>query len=50
VASVVVDCESGAMRLGLAGALAAHLGAEHLPVGEVSAEALTSAAAGITAA
>lgn len=44
VASVVVDCESGAMRLGLAGALAAHLGAEHLPVGEVSAEALADVA------
>ncbi|WP_068113293.1 VWA domain-containing protein [Nocardioides dokdonensis] len=40
VASVVVDCESGAMRLGLAGVLATRLGAEHLPVGEVSAEAL----------
>ncbi|WGX99059.1 VWA domain-containing protein [Nocardioides sp. L-11A] len=40
VASVVVDCESGPMRMGLAGALAEHLGAEHVPIGEVSAEAL----------
>ncbi|WP_436700429.1 VWA domain-containing protein [Nocardioides sp. BYT-33-1] len=40
VASVVVDCESGPMRMGLAGTLAEHLGAEHLPIGEVSAEAL----------
>lgn len=29
-AAVVVDCESGAIRLGLAGALASTLGAEHL--------------------
>ncbi|WP_408895863.1 VWA domain-containing protein [Nocardioides sp. R1-1] len=40
VSSVVVDCESGPLRLGLAATLAEHLGAEHLPVGEVSAEAL----------
>ena len=40
VASVVVDCETGPMRLGLAAVLAEHLGAEHLPLGEVSAEAL----------
>ncbi|MBM0123768.1 VWA domain-containing protein [Pimelobacter simplex] len=40
VASVVVDCESGPMRMGLAVALAEHLGADHVPVGEVSAEAL----------
>ncbi|MEN8708204.1 MAG: magnesium chelatase subunit D family protein [Nocardioides marinisabuli] len=44
LSSVVVDCESGAMRLGLAGVLAGHLGAEHLPVGEVSAEALADVA------
>ncbi|WGY04062.1 VWA domain-containing protein [Nocardioides sp. QY071] len=40
VASVVVDCESGPMRMGLAATLAEHLGAEHVPIGEVSAEAL----------
>ncbi|MCR1783351.1 VWA domain-containing protein [Nocardioides carbamazepini] len=40
VTSVVVDCESGPMRMGLASILAEHLGAEHLPIGDVSAEAL----------
>ncbi|XBB69558.1 VWA domain-containing protein [Nocardioides sp. WV_118_6] len=44
VTSVVVDCESGPMRMGLAVTLAEHLGAEHVPVGEVSAEALVDAA------
>ena len=42
VASVVVDCETGRMRMGLAVRLAERLGAEHVPVGEVSADALTS--------
>ena len=42
VASLVVDCESGPMRLGLAQQLAGLLDAEHVPVAEVSAEALTS--------
>ncbi|MBB1058017.1 hypothetical protein G6020_11560, partial [Dietzia sp. B19] len=41
VASVVVDCESGRFRMGLASELATHLGAEHLPLGEVTAEGLT---------
>ncbi|WP_278255260.1 VWA domain-containing protein [Nocardioides convexus] len=41
---VVVDCESGPMRMGLASVLAEHLGAEHVPIGEVSAEALVDAA------
>ncbi len=49
VASVVVDCESGPMRMGLARVLADHLGAEHVPVAEVSAEALVSAARGSAA-
>ncbi|WP_340538151.1 VWA domain-containing protein [Nocardioides sp. GXZ039] len=40
VTTVVVDGESGPMRLGLARRLAELLGAEHLPVGDVSAEAL----------
>ena len=44
VASVVIDCESGKLRLGLAGALARRLGAERLPVAEVNAEVLTSVA------
>jgi len=39
-ATVVVDCESGPVRLGLAGRLAVTLGAEHLPVSELSAELL----------
>ncbi|MGH3354236.1 MAG: VWA domain-containing protein [Nocardioides sp.] len=48
VTTVVVDSESGPMRLGLARQLAEHLGAEHVPVAEVSAEALTSAVHGHT--
>ncbi|GHC70376.1 magnesium chelatase [Nocardiopsis terrae] len=43
VATVVVDGESGPMRLGLAAALATRMGAEHLPVSEVSADALSTA-------
>jgi magnesium chelatase subunit D len=43
VASVVVDCESGPVRLGLAARLAAELGAEHLPLTDVTVDALTSA-------
>ncbi len=42
VACLVVDCESGGMRLGLARRLAEILAAEHVPVSEVSAAALTS--------
>ncbi|WP_460444144.1 hypothetical protein, partial [Amycolatopsis cihanbeyliensis] len=40
VSAVVVDCESGRMRLGLAAELASRLGAEHLPLGEVGADSL----------
>lgn len=50
VQSIVVDCESGAMRMGLAGVLAEHLGAEHLPIAEVTAEALSGVARGERAA
>jgi magnesium chelatase subunit D len=46
VASLVVDCESGPMRLGLAARLAGLLGADHVPVDDVSAEALVRAAKG----
>ena len=46
VACLVIDCEAGPMRLGLARALADHLGAEHVPVSEVSAEALTATVQG----
>jgi len=46
VAAVVVDCESGPMRIGLARTLAEHLAAVHVPVGEVSAEVLADVARG----
>jgi magnesium chelatase subunit D len=42
--SVVVDCEQGPMRMGLAGQLALHMQATHLPLAEVSAQALTGLA------
>jgi magnesium chelatase subunit D len=41
-AAVVVDCESGPVRLGLAGALAGHLGAETLRLDELAADALVA--------
>jgi magnesium chelatase subunit D len=41
VDALVVDCETGPFRLGLAGTLAEHLGAEHVPVEQVSADELT---------
>lgn len=40
VACVVVDCETGPVRLGLAADLAFRLGGEHVPMGSVSAAAL----------
>ncbi|SHI57820.1 magnesium chelatase subunit D [Nocardiopsis flavescens] len=43
VTTVVVDGESGPLRLGLAADLARRLGADHLPVSEVSAEGLGAA-------
>ncbi|QWF78348.1 putative cobaltochelatase [Amycolatopsis sp. CA-230715] len=43
IASVVMDCETGKMRLGLGAALAEALGAERLPLAEVAAESLTGA-------
>ncbi|WP_370967056.1 putative cobaltochelatase [Amycolatopsis sp. cg9] len=43
VTTIVMDCESGKMRLGLAADLAAHLGAEHVPLADVAAESLASA-------
>jgi magnesium chelatase subunit D len=44
ITTVVVDGESGPLRLGLAATLAERLRAEHLPVAEVSAQALTATA------
>ena len=44
VTSVVIDCETGKLSLGLAAALARRLGADRLPVSEVNAEVLTEAA------
>ncbi|MGW3962573.1 putative cobaltochelatase [Amycolatopsis sp. NPDC005003] len=43
VTTIVMDCESGKMRLGLAADLAAHLGAEHVPLAGVAAESLAGA-------
>ena len=43
VTTVVVDGESGPLRLGLAADLAHRLGADHIPVSEVSADALGGA-------
>ncbi|WP_300644179.1 magnesium chelatase subunit D family protein [Nocardioides sp.] len=40
VPSVVIDCEEGPLRLGLAQTLAAHLSAEHVPMARVSAAGL----------
>ena len=42
VDSLLVDCESGPFRLGLAAGLADSLGAEHVPVADVSADRLTA--------
>ena len=42
--AVVIDCESGRITLGLAAALARRLGAERLPIAEVSAEVLAGVA------
>ncbi|MEO7752503.1 MAG: VWA domain-containing protein [Terracoccus sp.] len=42
VDAVVVDCEVGRFRMGLAADLAHRMGAEHLPLGEVAAESLAS--------
>jgi len=46
IASVVVDCESGPVRLGLAAALAHALGAEYLNLGGLSASGPAASGAG----
>ena len=43
---MVVDCESGPVRLGLAGALAGHLGATALRLEELAAESLVATVRG----
>ncbi|QIG45966.1 VWA domain-containing protein [Nocardioides anomalus] len=43
LATLVVDCENGPFRLGLARVLADHLRADHVPVAEVTASVLTAA-------
>ena len=42
VDAVVVDCEAGRFRMGLAADLARRMGAEHLPLGEGAAESLVT--------
>jgi magnesium chelatase subunit D len=42
IRGVVVDCETGRVRMGLAGELAATMRAEHLPLEAVAATALTA--------
>lgn len=44
ITSIVVDCESGPFRLGLAGQLAQHMQAPCLSIADVSAQALTELA------
>ncbi|WP_292990308.1 VWA domain-containing protein [Mycobacterium sp.] len=46
--SIVVDCESGRMRMGLAANLAEHLNAEHVPLAQVNAQALADIVRGAT--
>jgi magnesium chelatase subunit D len=43
VASLVIDCESGRLALGLAQVLSNHLGAQYLTVGDVGADQLVHA-------
>ena len=48
IGSIVVDCESGRMRMGLAANLAEHLHAEHVPLADVNAQALADIVRGAT--
>jgi magnesium chelatase subunit D len=41
ISSVVVDCENGRMRLGLAHTLAEHMAADHVWLSQIDAQALT---------
>jgi magnesium chelatase subunit D len=48
ISSIVVDCESGRMRMGLAANLSEHLNAEHVPLAHVNAKALADIVRGAT--
>ncbi|MEU0495376.1 VWA domain-containing protein [Mycobacterium sp. NPDC006124] len=48
IGAIVVDCESGRMRMGLARILAEHMAAEHVGLAQVNAEALTDIVRGAT--
>ena len=48
IACIVVDCENGRMRMGLASELARHLKADHVPLGHVHAQALADIVRGAT--
>jgi magnesium chelatase subunit D len=48
IGCIVVDCESGRMRMGLAATLAQHLNADHVPLGHVNAQALADIVRGAT--
>ncbi|WP_024796935.1 VWA domain-containing protein [Tomitella biformata] len=48
ISALVIDSETGRFRLGLAGELARRMRASHVPIGEVSAEAITTVVRGAT--
>ena len=48
IGCIVVDCESGRMRMGLAATLAQHLNADHVPLAHVNAQALADIVRGAT--
>jgi magnesium chelatase subunit D len=48
IGCIVVDCESGRMRMGLAAELARHLQADHVPLRHVNAQALADIVRGAT--
>jgi magnesium chelatase subunit D len=45
VSSLVLDCETGRFRMGLAGVLADSLGAQYVPLTEVGAQSVLGAVA-----
>jgi len=45
IAALVLDCETGRFRMGLAARLAEHMLADHVPIDEVAATALTTSVA-----